>query len=64
MTSSHISSSSGYSFSAGIERPIKTLEEVKKNINEYVNEKRIGCKDGKDISRVLQGVSWTPAEFF
>ena len=39
--------------SAGIERPIKTLEEVKKNINEYVNIKL----DKKSIEGVIKKVN-------
>lgn len=38
--------------SAGIERPIKTLEEVKKNINEYVSIKL----DKKSIEGIIKGV--------
>ena len=39
--------------SAGIERPIKTLDEVKKNINEYVNIKL----DKKSIEGVIKKVN-------
>ena len=39
--------------SAGIERPIKTLEEVKKSINEYVNIKL----DKKSIEGVIKKVN-------
>ena len=39
--------------SAGIERPIKTLEEVKKNINEYVNIKL----DKKSIEGTIRKVN-------
>ena len=39
--------------SAGIERPIKTLEEVKKNINEYVNIKL----DKKSVEGVIKKVN-------